>query len=202
MKPETRNAIRLAQQQNPKIRDSRVNNALQALKILTAASRKDPQDFRLLRCLTATAFRLIELDFKRIESYLTLAWIFVILREYSRAWQILLHADRVIVNHPAIQAGFECIQSLLKKPQQFQPVDMDAVVISFQFQSENTSEKELNSSALSWNALYPLLQSSLEQAESQVLKTRWEELQGAYKPLQEQVLLLLRSNQGDDYHGQ
>ncbi|MGE3724172.1 MAG: hypothetical protein AB7I41_01375 [Candidatus Sericytochromatia bacterium] len=202
MKPERQAEIESALAQTGPPRDPRVANALKALTLLTAEVRAHNLDFRLLRCLCATAYRLMELDFKRIESYLSLVWIFALLREYSRAWQILLHAERVIPNHPAIQAGFECIQTLLKKPSQFQPVDMDAVAISFQFSSElaletpgETGEKT-GEEALALNALFPLLKQALDQAEPGLLQTRWQALQGAYQPLQSQVLQVLRNAQG------
>jgi len=203
MKPERQAEIESALAQTEPARDPRVANALMALRLLTNEVRAQNLDFRLLRCLCATAYRLMELDFKRIESYLSLVWIFALLREYSRAWQILLHAERVIPNHPAIQAGFECIQTLLKKPSHFQPVDMDAVAISFQFSNELALEHQgeemgeiTGEAALAWNALFPLLKQSLEQAEPGLFQSRWQALQGAYQPLQSQVLQVLRNAQG------
>lgn len=198
--PERLAEITAALAQAEPVRDPRVKQALWALQILTHDVRAQNLDFRLLRCLCATAYRLMELDFKRIESYLTLVWLFSLLREYSRAWQILLHAERVIPKHPAIQAGFECIQALLKKPSQFQPVDMDAVAISFQFSSESPVADPDSDNALAWNNFYPLLKQALAGSDSESLQTRWQALQGAYQPLQAQVLQVLRTAQEGTDH--
>lgn len=195
MSPERLAEITTAMAQAPPPADPRVRTALLALHMLTAEVRNQQLDFRLLRCLTATAYRLMELDFKRIESYLTLVWIFALLREYSRAWQILLHAQKVLPQHPALQAGFECIQLLLKKPAQFQPVDMDAVAISFQLSPDAEAPESPQEDPLAWQTMYPLLKTALQGSSEEALQTRWQALQGAYQPLQAQVLQLLRSAQ-------
>ncbi|MBT9547676.1 MAG: hypothetical protein IV090_19950 [Candidatus Sericytochromatia bacterium] len=200
MLPQRLAEIETALSQSEPPKDPRVKQALYALKLLTAEVRSQNLDFRLLRCLCATAYRLMELDFKRIESYLTLVWLFSVLREYSRAWQILLHAERVVPKHPAIQAGFESIQVLLKKPSNFQPVDMDAVAISFQFSAEGPAAELGSEDALAWNTLFPLLKQVLAEAEHTTLQARWQAMQSAYHPLQAQVLQVLRTAQEGSEH--
>jgi hypothetical protein len=200
MLPQRLAEIEVALSQSEPAKDPRVRQALSALTMLTAEVRYQNLDFRLLRCLCATAYRLMELDFKRIESYLTLVWLFSLLREYSRAWQILLHAERVIPKHPAIQAGFESIQALLKKPANFQPVDMDAVAISFQFTVDGPVAESGSEDALAWNTLFPLLKQALAGAEQTTLQARWQAMQGAYHPLQAQVLQVLRTAQEGAEH--
>jgi hypothetical protein len=83
MLPQRLVEIETALKQTEPARDPRVKQALHALKLLTAEVRSQNLDFRLLRCLCATAYRLMELDFKRIESYLTLVWLFSLSRVFA-----------------------------------------------------------------------------------------------------------------------
>lgn len=77
---------------------------------------------------------------------------------------------------------------------------MDAVAISFQFTVDGPVAESGSEDALAWNTLFSLLKQSLAEAEQASLQARWQALQGAYHPLQAQVLQVLRTAQEGAEH--
>lgn len=61
-------------------------------------------------------YRVIELDFRCIEAYLFLAYLFCLLQDWPRACQILLHADKLQPGHAGLQAMLTQIRFSLQHP--------------------------------------------------------------------------------------
>lgn len=61
-------------------------------------------------------YRLIDLDFHCVEAYLFLAYLFCLLQDWTRAGQILLHADKLQPGHPGLQAMLTQIRFSLQHP--------------------------------------------------------------------------------------
>ncbi|HEY9843516.1 MAG: hypothetical protein ACAI44_34475 [Candidatus Sericytochromatia bacterium] len=61
-------------------------------------------------------YRILELDFRCMEAYLFLAYLFCLLQDWTRACQILLHADRLEAGHAGIQAMLTQIRFTLQHP--------------------------------------------------------------------------------------
>jgi len=183
-------------------RDDKIAQCLRALGVLTQAARQNEfKDLRYLQGIVALAYRLMELDFKRLEGYLCLAWIFALLREYSRAWQVLLHAEKVCTPHADLDSAKSLLMKLVNKPVSLSPVEIQAVSINFDLlpvlpvpEARAVSSKE---GLPAWADLKAQLESSLISTTPAGLSERWQALQGAYHPLQALVLQTFRAQQGD-----
>ncbi len=76
-----------------------------------------PQTLQLLLWL---CYRLLELDLRCSEAYLTLAWLFCLHQDPKRAIQLLLHAERQ-------QAGQTRIQAMLKRLRDGDPEEAEVI---------------------------------------------------------------------------
>lgn len=186
-------AMQEALRQSPPARDPQVTACLSGLRLFSAAARERRfQEPRLLLLFCRIAYRLLELDYQRLESYLGLIWLCALLREYTRARQLIRHAEKVCGPHPALQAAEACIETLLRKPVLLMP-DLEARQIHFTTPGTepppvSTAPAEAETEILSWPALQSLLQKQLEKLSQEQLQQRWTALDYSYRFLQEQVL--------------
>lgn len=70
----------------------------------------------LLQLALWLVYRILEIDFRCMEAYRVLAYLFCLFQDWTRACQILLHADRLQPGHAEIQAMLTQIRFTLQHP--------------------------------------------------------------------------------------
>ena len=94
-----------------------VNELLDLLAAVVAQARAEA--FAVPETLQASLwliYRILDHDFRCVEAYLNLAYLFCLLQDWVRAGQILLHADRLQPGNSAIQNMLTQIRFTLKQP--------------------------------------------------------------------------------------
>lgn len=183
-------AMQQALRQTPPSRDPRILACLNGLRLLSMAARaRKFQEPRLLLLCSRLAYRLLEVDHQRLESYLVLIWLFALLREYARAQQLIQHARQACGSHIALQAAEYCLQTLLCLPTHV-PAESPQLPLTSHPSDAASSAEEFPAQILPWPALQALLHQQLEKMSPELLQQRWVELDTVYRPLQMHILNL------------